>query len=138
MVKPLLDENGRLPIAIENKFSLKFFAGVREGHVRVFFKSIEGYSDVDFARTFSRGELEAICKKAGFSYTRFYYPYPDYKFSTIIFSDDRLPQKGELVENQLSLIYDRYVLFDECKAFDNIDAGMFFELSNSFLVELKV
>lgn len=139
MARRLMSDNGRLLIAIENKFGLKYFAGAREDHLCSFFKGIEGYSGKDFARTFSRRELDMIGKKAGFAQINFYYPYPDYKFPTAIFSDDRLPQKGELVENRLSIIHDRYELFDECKAYDNIiDAGMFPEFSNSFLLELKV
>lgn len=139
MVKSLLAENGTLLIAIENKFGLKYFAGAREDHCSLFFRGIEGYQRDDFARTFSRGELSELCAAAGFTKQRFYYPYPDYKFPTAIYSDERLPQKGELIENQCELIYDRYMLFNMNKAFDNIiSAGLFPEFSNSFLVELKV
>lgn len=138
MVKSLLAENGTLLIAIENKFGLKYFAGAREDHCSMFFRGIEGYQNGDFAQTFSRSELSQLCARAGFTRQRFYYPYPDYKFPTTIFSDERLPQKGELIENQCNLIYDRYTLFNENRAFNNIiDAGLFPEFSNSFLVELK-
>ncbi len=139
MAKSLLKKQGKLLIAIENKFGLKYFAGAREDHTSFFFKGIEGYIQDDFAETFSRSELKEICVKAGFQDPKFYYPYPDYKFPTAVFSDERLPRKGELAENKFNLIYDRYELFNEGKAFDNIiGAGLFQEFSNSFLVELKV
>lgn len=137
--KNMLADGGTLLVAIENKFGLKYFAGAREDHTGVFFRGIEGYERGDFARTFSRKELEGLCRNAGFENVRVYYPYPDYKFPTTIFSDDRLPEQGDLLENHLNLIYDRYGLFNENKAFDSIiDADLFPEFSNSFLVELKV
>lgn len=138
MVRSLLAENGTLLIAIENKFGLKYFAGAREDHCGTFFSGIEGYQNDDVARTFSRGELIKLSETAGFSNYSFYYPYPDYKFPMEIYSDARLPKKGELIENQCDLIYDRYTLFNVNKAFDNIiSAGLFPEFSNSFLVVLK-
>lgn len=138
MVRSLLAENGTLLIAIENKFGLKYFAGAREDHCSLFFRGIEGYRKDDVARTFGRGELIKLSEAAGFSNYSFYYPYPDYKFPMEIYSDARLPKKGELIENQYDLIYDRYTLFNVNKAFDNIiSAGLFPEFSNSFLVELK-
>ena len=35
----------------------------------------------------------------------FYYPYPDHKFPSVIYSDEWLPQKGELAEGRSN--YDR-------------------------------
>ena len=86
-------------------------------------------------QTFSKRELEKIIRDAGFSKWKFYYPYPDYKFPDSIFSDDFLPQKGELTENIRNFDASRLVLFDESKAFDSIiETGAFPEFSNSYLV----
>lgn len=41
-------------------------------------------------RTFSKEELGELLKNSGFPFLHFYYPYPDYKFPTEIFTDESL------------------------------------------------
>ncbi|MDE7028975.1 MAG: class I SAM-dependent methyltransferase, partial [Lachnospiraceae bacterium] len=79
--------DGRLVIAIENKFGLKYWAGCREDHLGTYFSGLEGYHEGGAARTFTRRGLEQILDRAGISEYAFYYPYPDYKFATNIYSD---------------------------------------------------
>lgn len=138
MIAPMLADNGVLIIAIENRLGLKYFAGCREDHLGALFRGIEGYDPDDKVRTFSRKELLDVCIGAGLKCSGFYYPYPDYKLPRCIYSDDRLPNVGELSDNQRNFDSDRLYLFDESKAFDGIiSAGLFPEFSNSFLVCLK-
>ena len=130
-VKP----GGRIIIAIENKLGLKYFAGCREDHVGTYFSGITNYVDGGHARTFSRKGLEKIFEAAGAEEWHFYYPYPDYKFMTTLYSDKRLPGKGELSNNLRNFDRDRILLFDEKNAFDGIsEDGLFPVFSNSFLV----
>lgn len=127
--------DGRLVIAIENKFGLKYWAGCREDHLGTFFSGLEGYHEGGAARTFTRRGLERIMEAAGVSEYSFYYPYPDYKFMTSIYSDRYLPQKGELCSNLRNFDRDRVLLFDEKRVFDEIiDEGEFPLFSNSYLV----
>ena len=129
-----LTEQGRLVIAIENKYGLKYFAGCKEDHAGKFFEGIEGYPESTGVRTFSRGGLEALIAKA-FMEARFYYPYPDYKLPHVIYSDKRLPEVHELNRNLNNYDADRVVVFDEERVFDElIRDGLFREFSNSFLV----
>lgn len=131
-VKP----GGRLIIAIENKYGLKYWAGCKEDHVARYFAGIEGYSQDDNVRTFSKDGLKELVMKAGFKNVRFYYPYPDYKFATMIFTDDRLPMVGELRNNSRNYDDERLMLFDESKVFEEIiKDNMFPFFSNSFLLE---
>ncbi len=60
------------------------------------FVGIEGYPGIDFVETFSKPELEQMLQENGFSKFKFYYPYPDYKFPAVIYSDEYLPKPGEL------------------------------------------
>lgn len=131
-----LKPGGRLVIAIENKFGMKYYAGCREDHSGRFFDSMEDYPDGGGnARTFSQKGLKKILQAAGIEQYSFYYPYPDYKFPTTIFSDKRLPKVGELYQNIRNFDRDRLLLFDEQRAFDAvIREGMFPHYSNSFLV----
>lgn len=129
-----LAPNGRIVIAIENKYGMKYFAGCREDHLGSYFSGIENYQGKSGVRTFSRRGLERIftaCKADKYS---FYYPYPDYKFMTTLYSDAYLPGKGELSKNICNYDRDRMVLFDEKNAFDGtIEEGVFSMFANSYI-----
>ena len=128
---------GRIVMAIENRYGLKYWAGCAEDHLGTYFSSIECYKDGGGVRTFSRKGLEDICAAVGADNAHFYYPYPDYKFMTTIFSDNRLPGQGELCNNLRNFDRDRLKLFDEKAAFDGIlNEGQFPFFSNSYLVVL--
>lgn len=130
-----LAPGGKVVIAIENRLGLKYWAGCTEDHVGKYFEGLENYPDTKGVRTFSRKELSDIIDKAGNFKTTFYYPYPDYKFPMTIYSDKRLPKKGELRDNFCNFDRNRIQLFNEGKVYDSLtDAGLFQEFSNSFLV----
>lgn len=127
--------NGRIVIAIENKFGLKYWAGCKEDHVGTYFSGLEGYPEGGSARTFTRAGLERIFKNCGVEKYSFYYPYPDYKFPTTIYSDKRMPNPGELTNNMRNFDRDRMVLFNEKYVFDGIIRDQLFDtFSNSYLV----
>ena len=136
LARGVLKPNGKLLVAIENKLGMKYFAGCREDHTGRFFESIEGYPHHDGPYTFSRNELKAIANENGLM-CQFFYPYPDYKFPVQLFSDEYLPQKGDLVRNWQNFDADRITVFDEQKAYDTvIEAGLFPDFSNSYFVEM--
>lgn len=128
--------NGRIVIAIENKYGLKYFAGCREDHVGAYFAGIEDYPDGSgTARTFSRDGLIRIMEQCGISDYHFYYPYPDYKFMRTVHSDEYLPHVGELTNNLCNFDRERMVLFDEKNTYDGlIRDGRYADFANSFLV----
>lgn len=126
---------GKLVIAIENKFGLKYWAGCREDHTGRLFDGIEDYPSGSGARTFTRNGLEKLCAKNHITDYAFYYPYPDYKFMTTLYSDKRLPMPGELSTNLRNFDRSRLLLFDEKNAFDTIIKEEQFPLySNSYLL----
>ena len=63
MVKQHLTGKGRIVIAIENKYGLKYWAGCREDHINTFFPGVEGYVNTDRARTFARDTLEKMLRQ---------------------------------------------------------------------------
>lgn len=85
-----LKDTGKLLIAIENKLGMKYFAGAPEDHTDIPFFGINGYPGNHSVRTFSKTELQELVKESGFPFQKFYYPYPDYKFPTEIFTDASL------------------------------------------------
>ena len=137
IIKKHLKPGGHIAIAIENKFGLKYWAGCREDHLGTYFSGIEDYPDGGVVRTFTKDGLLAIAKRCGFSQMQMYYPYPDYKFMTTLYSDRRLPQRGELSNNMRNFDRDRMQLFDEKRVFDTIlKEGQFPLFSNSYMLLL--
>lgn len=132
-----LKADGRIIIAIENKYGLKYFAGCREDHTGRLFDGIENYPKPEGVRTFSNRGLEKIFKACGVEQYHFYYPYPDYKLPMAIYSDEYEPKKGDLFQNMRNFDRDRMVLFDEKNAFDGIaEDELFSVFANSYLVVL--
>lgn len=137
IIRKHVKNNGRIVIAIENKFGLKYWAGCKEDHLGTYFSGLEGYPEGGSARTFTRPGLEKIFKNCGVENYSFYYPYPDYKFATSIYSDKRLPGTGELTDNIRNFDRDRMVLFNEKYVYDGITKDHLFDIfSNSYLVVL--
>lgn len=133
---PHLKASGRIIIAIENKYGMKYFAGCMEDHLGTYFSGIENYADGGGVRTFSRKGLEKIFHGKMPEY-HFYYPYPDYKFMTTLYSDAYLPGRGELANNIRNFDRDRMVLFDEKRAFEGVVEDDLFPLfSNSYIAVL--
>lgn len=134
IIKKHCGKDGKIAIAIENKYGLKYWAGCKEDHLGTFFSGIEDYSDGGGVRTFSRKGLETIFHNTGVEQYSFYYPYPDYKFMTSLYSDLHLPKVGELSDNMRNFDRDRMMLFDEKHVFDGIiREGMFPFYSNSYM-----
>ncbi len=130
-----LKQNGRLVIAIENRLGLKYFAGAREDHLGTYFGGIEGYSLDSVARTFSKQGLIDILRRTGIQNYQFYYPYPDYKLMTTLYSDQRLPGPEELLDNVRNYDRARMALFNEkYAAREMLAEGLYPEFANSFEV----
>ena len=138
-IRQMLNPGGIVFIAIENKTGMKYWAGCSEDHLGVPFIGIEDYPDATGIRTFTRKELEELLQRVGFDKATFYYPYPDYKFPYVIYSDSYLPNEGELIKNRDNFDQNRLLLFNETFAFDNIIRNnMFPFFSNSYLLLVEV
>ena len=134
-VKKYLKPDGKLIIAIENRYGLKYFAGSKEDHTAKVFDGITGYVNNDTVRTFGKKELEELLQESGYPIQEFYYPHPDYKMPLEIYSSSWLPSSASLLSPAPNFDYEKYELFDETKAFQGIiDNGKYEFFANSFLV----
>lgn len=134
-VRECLKPEGKLFLATENRYGLKYFAGAPEEHTGRCFDGLENYVGAGNIRTFSHKTLQKMLWEAGFSDSRFYYPIPDYKLPSEIYSDENLPSFGSIRYATVSYDRNRYELLDERLAFDSIcQDGMFGEFANSFLI----
>lgn len=134
-VKESLKEDGKLIIAIENKMGLKYFAGAAEDHTGIPFDGINNYVKETEAVTFSKMELMDMLQNCGYKNIEFFYPMPDYKLPSVIYSDDYLPEIGELRSIKRAYSGNNYQFFDEELAYDTIcEDKQFPYFANSFLV----
>lgn len=133
-----LVDDGTLIIAIENKFGLKYWAGANEDHTNNIFEGIENYIQDKGILTFSKDELKQLLSDVGFQQIKFYYPMPDYKMPTQIYSDHYLPDLGAFPQYSPNYDSDRLRLFNERLVYDNLILNKKFDFfANSFLVICK-
>lgn len=130
-----LKPDGKIILAIENRFGLKYWAGCAEDHFGTLFEGLEGYPSSKGVKTFTKKELSGILEKAGGLKASWYYPFPDYKLPMTIYSDRRLPQRGELNRTETNFDRLRLQLFQESPVYDSLlDNDLFPQFSNSFLL----
>lgn len=134
-----LKERGRMLIAVENRFGLRYFCGAVEPHTNRAFDGISGYRQGGRGRSFSRQELTEILQQAGLGRHKFYYPLPDYKLPQLIYTDAFLPEEN--LWERLIPYYTRNdtLVARESDLYDEIVRnGVFPFFANSFLVECSL
>lgn len=147
--KGLLAPDGKLLLAIENKFGLKYWCGAAEDHTGIPFDSINDYSESNGStrlysglkgvRTFSKYELENLLSNAGFAFKRFYYLLPDYKFPMLALSDDSIDADTLVQDIKYSYSEESALIANEAELYPQIvKNGALSFFSNSFLVEASV
>lgn len=138
ILEKYLKPNGKILIATDNKFGLKFFAGNPEKIFNKKFESLIGYNnEAEKIETFTKSRLERILKELGYN-TRFYYPLPDYKLPNVIFSDDQLPKYNSVDKYNPYYTEKSDIIINEIDVFREIlknDENMFTFFANSFLIE---
>ncbi|MEL7061977.1 MAG: class I SAM-dependent methyltransferase, partial [Acidobacteriota bacterium] len=136
-----LAPGGVLLLAIENRLGAKYWTGAAEDHVGRPFFGLAGYPQSPSVRTFSRRELLALLRSAGWMPQRLDLPFPDYKMPTCVLRDDLADRDPELAtdlacfrtfsdpERPRVHLYSDYLVLDGLAR-----AGMFADMANSFLV----
>ena len=134
-----LEVNGKILIAVDNKFGLKFWAGNPEKILDKKFISLIGYNnEPEKIETYTKKYIEKVLQTMGYN-TRFYYPLPDYKVPNVIFTDEQLPEYNSIDKYNPYYSDKSDILFNEIDVFREIlktDKEMFAFFTNSFLVEI--
>ena len=135
IAKRHLTDNGRLFIAIENKTGLRYWNGAFEDHTGKQYSGLNDYSDGENVRTFSKNEIENLLRRVGVNDWEFHYPIPDYKLPVCIYSDNYLPQPGDIRSFHDNYDTVRFYSFNEAAVYDQVcEDGMFPYFSNSFVI----
>ena len=135
--KSLLQEDGKLFIAVDNKLGVRYLSGNKSEHCNNIYDSLK--NDFCNGKLFSKTELDKIIEKIGFKYNRYYYPLPNYKNINIIFTDEMLPSKNDSKINY-NVVYDEgsLVVKDEISILKTfIEEEQFVKFTNSYIIELS-
>jgi 2-polyprenyl-3-methyl-5-hydroxy-6-metoxy-1,4-benzoquinol methylase len=140
----LLNPNGVLIIAIENKLGLKYFAGAPEDHMGIPMFGIEDHYRSDSVRTFGKNDLNDLLLAAGFNSAQFNAPLPDYKLTTSLITSEGFKDR---VFDSASLTRDTFMQDPQLPQFINFsperalfpihENNLGLDLANSFLVFAK-
>lgn len=128
-----VQKSSRVYLTFDNKYGLQYWNGL--GTAKGFFSVL---SDTK-SRHISMRDIDYLIKTCfPDSEMRFLYPYPNEKNARILFSDDRLPQKDELVKYFYdNFKYEDLNLLDEGNLWNNIiKEGQFPFFTNSYFVEV--
>ena len=133
--KRMLNPHGKLLMAADNRYGIKYFCGESEPETGRPFAGIY-FPEEAASYLFGRKQMQKMITRAGFSDYKFYYPLPGNQFPQLIYSDEYLPQKD---------VCERLVFYYRCKEglvgmerklySDLLDNGVFPFFANSFFVE---
>lgn len=130
-----LKPGGRLLLAYENPFALRYWAGKKAPNTGLPHDTLFGRGDSPLP---SRSELRIRLKLAGFEGQKWYYPLTDHWFAQEIYSESCLPNE---YLNQRFIPYiadDGFVRFDERDLYrEVIRNGAFEFMCGAYLVEAR-
>ncbi len=132
-----LKSTGKILVAIENRFGLKYWCGANEDHTNIPFDSIQGYKHNKNIVTFSKYELEKLAQNCNLN-INFYYLFPDYKFTKVVYTDDSIHKDlytcySPYYYAKMNLVINEQPLYEDIYKNNKLD---FF--ANSFFVELSL
>ena len=135
-VADYLKPDGKMLIAVENRYGIQNLCGKKETHTGIPFDGLAGYPDGTSGIGFHRRQLEEMLERAGFKNQKFYYPVPDYIAPQVLYTDACPPDESIL--ERLQTYYserDSLIADDRRLYLDAIRNGVFPFVANSFLVE---
>ncbi len=125
-----LNPHGRLLLAFENPFGLRFFSGKRNPRTDLPFTFWEGAS---------KRSVEIMLNQAGFKGQKWYFPTADHWFAREIYSQDYMPNQFLNMRKPIYAEWDYTSEFDERWMWSEVIRNGAFEfLCNAYLVEARV
>jgi len=134
--KNLLKENGKILLAMQNKFGMKYWVGEEVNQNLTAYSSITKTEENVFGITKIKNTLKSLDFKF-----KFYYPLPDYKLTNVIFTDKFMPDNESIDARDLTFAKKESTLnFSEREAYKQIlvcDKDKFPFFANSFFIEIS-
>ena len=132
--KSKLKENGKILLAFDNKLGVQYLSGCKSEFYDSIFSSV---SDVKTS-CFTKYGIEMLLKNLDLNNYKFYYPYPNYKITNVIYSDEYLMSNNSS-KSKYNVVYNEnsIVVMNELDLYSNlIKIGLEKDFSNSFLIEI--
>lgn len=125
-VCPYLKKNGVLILAVNNCESIHVLSG------GVLTANEEAYH---IKKGINKQDIQEILKYNMLTHAKFYYPIDNNMFPMCIYSDELLPNEGDIPNQMFDISEQSFRMFDETKAFDQtIRNNTFDKYANSFLI----
>ena len=119
-MKDWLAPRGKLLVAVENRFGVRYWCGAVDKHTRKPYSGINNYPLGSRGVSFDREQIRHIVKRAGLHKIKFFYPLPDYILPQVIYSEEYLP-KSSVKERVIPYYTDhRYQTAYENELYDHI------------------
>jgi SAM-dependent methyltransferase len=133
--RSFLRPNGILILALENRFGLKYFAGVPEDHLGIPWSGVMGAYTKNGVHTWSRKEMEKLLRNAGFGELCQFVPVPDYKLPTGVITPAGLIEEEFRPGPLLSMRrreWEKRPIFNVGQSWEGIaEAGLLADLADS-------
>lgn len=130
-IKKYLKEDGKILIAMDNRYGLKYFTKTNQKG--------ENINNLFEKKLYSLEGLIYKIEQAGFKNKKIYYPMPDYKLANVIFTDKTPMTKDELSRNITYYDEDTIKFYDENELYRNLlkeNGENFYKIANSFFIEI--
>ena len=134
--KNCLSKDGKILLAMQNKFGMKYWAGEKAN------KNLNSYFTIEneSSNILSMPKIKSILKNLKLKY-KFYYALPDYKLTNVIYTDDFMPNNDNIDSRILTFANkNEFLNFSERKAYKqliNEEKSLFPFFSNSFFIEIS-
>ena len=132
IAKSLLDENGTILLALDNKLGMKYFSKTDSTGITI--------SNPVNKQFINLNKIYEYLKELDLSNIKTYYPMPDYKLTNVIFTDQRPLSKNDLSRNVTYNNNDTILFFDENTAYRellDIKENISKNFVNSYLLEIS-
>lgn len=133
-LQTLLKPSGKILLAFDNKYAIKYWAGAVNNRGEIAYKSL-----FDEENALYKEKIEEIIKNACYNNIKFYYPLPDYKLANVIYSSEYLPKPNE-AKLRYYAYYNDYsnIIFNEINAINSLARdGKFEHFTNSYFIEIS-
>ena len=131
IAKSLLDENGTILLALDNKLGMKYISKIDSTGITI--------SNPVNKQFINLNKIYEYLKELDLSNIKTYYPMPDYKLTNVIFTDQRPLSKNDLSRNVTYNNNDTILFFDENTAYRellDIKENISKNFVNSYLLEI--
>lgn len=142
-LKGLLDTEGKLLIAADNRLAIRYFCGDKDAYTGHVLDGIDNYVKVSQkrmeeiqGRAYSKAELKEMLFEAGFERPKFYSVMPALLRPQVMVADDYIPNESLDIRVFPQYHCPQTVFLEEERLYDDLlKNGMFHSMANGFLIE---